>query len=298
MSLILIGAACIVGASSCTSAHGDAHVAVAASDSATVAASGSAGAHQRPSLTPEQIKFYRDLASTAWMYMDANYKKSTGLVSATPPWANTTVWDIGGQLPAFHAAKDLGLLTPADYDARTARLLATLQKASLFRGVAYHRVYSTTNGSVGPGGGHGQAATDLGRRLFALKVVSVSEPKFAPQCARVVKRINVGKVVNDGYLQGQLIGSSGKPVTFQEGRIGYEQYAARGFSEWGAQVANAMDVKKNSKPITVFGVPLYADTRYQDRLLSEPFILSGLELGSPPDMQEPPPTVSKAKKAR
>ena len=297
MSLILIGAA-VIGASFCTNAQGDSRAHPAADSGSASGSTAVAAAGTRPALTPEQIKFYRELASSAWPYMDANYRKSTGLVSATPNWANTTVWDIGGQLLAFHAAKELGLLSPADYDTRTTRLLATLQKVPLFRGTAFNRVYSTIDGSVGEGGGHGYAATDLGRLLIALKVVSVNEPKFAPRIARIVKRIDFTKVVKDGYLQGQLIGTNGKPVAFQEGRIGYEQYAARGFSAWGADVANALDVKKNGTPVTVLGVPLLADARWQDRLLSEPFILYGLELGMPPDVQELATNVLRAQQAR
>jgi hypothetical protein len=104
--------------------------------------------------------------------------------------------------------------------------------------------------------------------------------------------------VKTGYLYGQLNGSSGKPWTFQEGRIGYEQYVARGFAEWGADVANAMDVKKNGRPKKVMGVTLLEDTRWQDRLLSEPFVLYGLELGLTGDYRELAANVLKAQQAR
>jgi hypothetical protein len=104
--------------------------------------------------------------------------------------------------------------------------------------------------------------------------------------------------VKDGYLQGQLIGSNGKPWTYQEGRIGYEQYVAQGFRAWGADVSNAADVKKNAQPVTVLGVQLLSDKRAQDRLLSEPFILYGLELGLSGDMKDLAANVLKAQEAR
>ena len=274
MSLILFGAAIFASAAACTDAQGNSGD-KAGSPPAAQAAMPAAG----PELSAEERKFYRDVAKSAWTYLEANYKPATGFVSATADWANTTIWDIGGQLLAFRAAKELGLLSPAEFTKRTTKALSTLEKAPLYRGVAYNKVYSTTTGQLGEGGAHGYAATDLGRFLVALKVLSVQEPSLKPQIERVVKRIDFSKVVKDGYLYGMLNGSKGQPWQFQEGRIGYEQYVARGFAEWGQDVSNALDVTKNARPKKVMGVEILEDTRYQDRLLSEPFILYGIELG-------------------
>src|SRR5207302_11504473 len=95
-----------------------------------------------------------------------------------------------------------------------------------------------------------------------------------------------------------LIGSNGKPWAFQEGRIGYEQYVANGFSRWGANASQALSFKQNAKPVDVLGVPLVTDRRFQDRLLSEPFILYGIELGLPPDIKDLAANVLKAQEAR
>ena len=296
MSLILIGAALAFGATSCTNAEGDTQSAhpQAASTQTVVAAA----AHSTAQVTPEEQKLYRDAAKVAWTYMAANYQKSTGFVNATADWANTTMWDVGGQILAFRAAKGIGLISAADYDAKTKKLLATLQRVPLFRKAAFNKVYDSKTGGIGAGGSHGFAATDLGRLLVALKILKETEPQYAAQIARIVARIDFHQVVKNGYLYGQLLGSTGKPVSFQEGRIGYEQYIARGFSEWGADVGNAMDLKKNSTPVTVYGVPLLKDTRYQDRLLSEPFVLYGLELGMPADLDQLASSVLAAQKAR
>jgi hypothetical protein len=112
-----------------------------------------------------------------------------------------------------------------------------------------------------------------------LKVLATREPRYAEQAERIVRRIDFGQVVKDGYVHGQLIGNSGQPWTFQEGRIGYEQYVARGFAMWGQDVAPALDVNTNAQRVQVSGVDLLADRRQLDRLLSEPFILAGVELG-------------------
>jgi hypothetical protein len=273
MSLLLIGAAMLASAAACSESQPATNQ---VASSAGVVAAASAPTVE---LTPEEKKLYRDLAQQAFAFLDANYKSATGFVSATPDWANTTIWDLGGQFLAFRGAKELGLMTQAEFDKRMRTALTTLEKAALYRGIAYNKVYSTTTGKVGEGGGNGFAATDLGRFLLALKIIAVNEPQHKAQIERVVKRIDMSKIVKDGYVYGTLNGSKGQPWTFQEGRIGYEQYVARGFSEWGAQVGNALDVMKNAQPTKVYGVEILEDKRWQDRLLSEPFILYGLEVG-------------------
>ena len=291
MSLLMISAAMIASATACTDAESGTRERSIPPAAVTAAAT-------RPELTAQERKFYRDVAASAWAYMEANYRPATGLVNATADWANTTIWDVGGQLLAFRAAKELGLLPQAEFDKRVTRTLATLEKAPLYNNVAYNKVISTTTGGVGEGGVHGYAATDLGRLLVALKIISVQEPQLKTQAERVAKRIDMSKVVKDGYLYGMLQGSKGQPWVFQEGRIGYEQYVARGFAEWGADVANAQDVTKNGRPKKVYGVQILEDTRWQDRLLSEPFVLYGLELGLEGPYRDLAANVLKAQQAR
>jgi hypothetical protein len=292
MSLLLISAAVLASATACTEAKSDTR------EPAGKPAASTTAAPARPELTAEEKQFYRDVAKSAWRFLDANYKSATGLVSATPDWANTTIWDVGGQFLAFESAKELGLLSQEEFDKRMNKALATLEKAPRYNNVAFNKVISTASGGVGEGGVHGFAATDLGRLLVALKILSVHEPQLKPQIERVVKRIDMSKVVKDGYLYGMLQGSKGQPWTFQEGRIGYEQYVARGFAEWGADVANAMDVTKNGRPKKVYGVEILEDTRWQDRLLSEPFVLYGLELGLTGAYKDLAVNVLKAQQAR
>src|ERR1041385_1432195 len=97
-------------------------------------------------LSADEKAVYRDMAAGAWKYMKANYQPATGLVSATPEWANTTMWDVGGQILGFYAAKEIGLITRDAYDARTQKLLATLEKLSLYDNTALSKLYSTITG--------------------------------------------------------------------------------------------------------------------------------------------------------
>lgn len=254
----------------------------------------------RAPLTAAERRFYLDAAELAWQYLDANYQEATGLVNATPDWQYTTIWDIGAQLLAFQAAWELNLLTREEYERRTTATLTSLERIELFRGLAFNKIYSTRDGSMGDRSRQptGWSATDLGRLLVALKVLATREPQFAPAAERIARRINFDAVVRGGYVHGQLIGSSGAPWTFQEGRIGYEQYVAAGFQLWGARVDNALNLSRNGEPVDVLGVRILRDRRRQDRLVSEPFILLGIELGMKDDIHQLAAAVLAAQKAR
>jgi hypothetical protein len=234
-------------------------------------------------LTEDEKRVYREMAKQSLAYLTTYWQSATGLVNATPDWKHTTMWDVGAQLLAFHSAKQLGLITAADYNARTKKTLTTLERAPLYDKVAYNKLYSTTTGRISSESRPGWSATDVGRLLLALKIIAERDPQFAAQAERIAKRVDFTTLIKDGYLQGRLVGSNGKPWSFQEGRIGYEQYVALGFQKWGADVANALDLMKNAEPVTVMGVSILADKRYQDRLLSEPFVLYGVEIGMPSD---------------
>jgi len=210
MSLLLIGAAMLASASACADAKGDTR------EPAPPTAESAATPAPRPELTAEEKQFYRDMAKSAWRFLDANYKPATGLVSATADWANTTIWDVGGQFLAFRSAKELGLLSQEEFDKRMNKALATLQKAPLYNNVAFNKVISTTTGGVGEGGVHGFAATDLGRLLVALKILSVQEPQLKASIERVVKRIDMSKIGIMGHSMG---GTTAALATKEERRI-------------------------------------------------------------------------------
>lgn len=295
MILGIMALALGIGGFACADASGGTDD--AATDTTRAVALASSPAPERPPLSTEERALYEEMARLSWTYLDGQYQRSTGLVNATPDWTNTTVWDIGGQILAYHAARELGLIAPDEYHRRTQRLLETLERAELFRGAAFNKLYSTADGSIGRSR-LGWSATDLGRLFLALKVLATHEPRYAAQAERIVRRNDFRQIVRDGYLHGQLIGSRGQPWTFQEGRIGYEQYVAEGFRAWGADVRNALDVRRNAKPIAVLGVELYQDRRKLDRLLSEPFILYGIELGLEGEMAALAANLLRAQEAR
>ena len=249
-------------------------------------------------------QFFSDAAATAFRQFDKLWRNRTGLAASTPDYARLTPWDIGSVLASNYSAHRLGLLNDADYNRRMNTTLKTLATMPLYRGAVFHKMYFADNARMaGHDGrvtttGYGWSATDLGRLLNWLRIVSTTEPQFKPQVERVVHRIKFDQTTGDGYMYGGLNGTHGKLWKFQEGRIGYEQYAAAGFDFWGANVQNALDLHRNARPVDVLGVQVLGDTRGLDRLNSEPFILMGMELGFTPGMAQLARAVLAAQQAR
>lgn len=233
-----------------------------------------------------------EAARGAWTYAAAEYQPATGLINSVAGYPFATVWDIASGLAAIHCAGELGLI--ADADARMARALATLETMRLFDGVAPNKNYSTATGAIAGRDdrdaaterGYGWSSTDVGRLLVWLRIIAVQRPEHAAAVRRIVARMDLSQIVRGGYLQGTEVSPSGQLLRYQEGRLGYEQYAAYGFALWGHRAESALRLRENAVPIQVLGIPLLADRRGDDFLTSEPFILAGLELGWNEEMHE------------
>lgn len=225
-------------------------------------------------------------ARAAWAQVERGYSPTTGLVAALPTWAYPTTWDIASALASFYSARGLGYITDQNYNERVSKALATLKRARLYEGIAYGRNYDVNTGElVGPNqkphqNGTGYSAIDVGRLLVWLNIIAKRDPELAPAAEAVARRVNAARTLQNGYMRGEEIDAkTGKPVSYQEGRIGYEQYSAAGFALWGMKANAALNWKANSRPGTVLGIPIAVDKRGLDRLTSEPIVLQGLELG-------------------
>ncbi|MBW3628330.1 MAG: DUF3131 domain-containing protein [Gemmatimonadetes bacterium] len=237
---------------------------------------------------PGEAPLFDDATRTAWVYVSNQTNASTGLPNSVVGYPYGTIWDIGSALAALYCARGLGLIGEADYDARMSRVLRTLASMRLFDGAAFNKNYQVARGV--PAGrndrarpersdGYGWSVIDIGRLLVWLKIVERADPEHAAQAAAIVARLDMERLIDDGYLQGGGLTTTGGVRTYQEGRIGYEQYAAAGFALWNARAERALSWKANVQEATVLGVPLLVDIRSNSLLTSEPFFLMGLELG-------------------
>lgn len=229
-----------------------------------------------------------EAADVAWRYVTRYYVPSTGLVAAVPNYDYATIWDIASGLAAIYCAGELNLIDRKEADARLLRALETLARYPLFEATAFNKVYSVTTGSMvdraerHSESGYGWSTTDIGRLLIWLRVLATSREALSEPAGAVARRLDYGRLIEGGYLWGEDADARGERRRYQEGQIGYEQYAARGFALWGHPAEHALDFERNALPITVMGQPLVADLRQRDRLTSDPFVLSGLELGWEP----------------
>jgi hypothetical protein len=236
-------------------------------------------------VSPDDRRLFDDASRSAWAYVAQHYEPATGLVRATSGYTGTTVWDVASGIAALYCGHALQLLDDAEYDVRMRRVLATLRTMEMVDGAAFNKVYSThTAKMVGldqraSARGYGWSTTDIGRLLVWLKIVAETQPAHAAEAAAIVQRLDFSRLVADGYMWGQEFDADWTPRRYQEGQIGYEQYAAVGFAAWGAPVDRALRLEENALPVTVLGRTLLADARGRDRLTSDPLVLIGLETG-------------------
>jgi hypothetical protein len=237
--------------------------------------------------SPEERQLYIDAARNSWNFVNSIYQPTTGFAKAHSKYSYVTLWDIAGAMAAHFVARDLGFIDDATYDARISKALATLSTIDLFDRSAFNRIYDAETGRMVDNAskistvGAGWSSTDIGRLLLWLRIVQTRDPKYAGITAQIVRRLDMGKVLNGGYLQGVDVDpKTGSRKAFIETEMGYQQYATTGFSLWGAKVArDAMDVRANASQVNVLGVKLLVDSRGNDRVMSEPYIMLGLETG-------------------
>jgi uncharacterized protein DUF3131 len=258
-----------------------------------------------PAKKPGEDSLFRAAAEAAWRFADRNYVEATGLTKPFDYYGVGTMWDVASSLAAMFSATELGLLDRTQYDHRMRRALLTLERLPLFDGIGFNKEYAVDAGRIigiqhtPSDRGYGISATDNGRLLLWLRIIASRHPQHAASARRVAQRLKMDEFVDDGYLIGrQLSKRTGRTREFQEGRIGYEQYAARGFEVWGTVAANALDIGKNARSRLVSGVEVPSDTRGADRLTSEPFVLLGLEVGWTPAERAVARNVLAAQRAR
>lgn len=230
-----------------------------------------------------------EMARTAWSYFERGYQTETGLVNAVGSFPSTTMWDTASYISAMVAAYELCIIDKREFDSRTTKLLNTLRNLDLFRGEAPNKVYNTQTAEkvnyANEPGEVGMSALDIGRMLIWLRVLKERYPYLSNSVDNVPMRWNFCNLVNDdGRMFGSFVRGDGTTRYVQEGRLGYEEYAAKGFALWDFEVDRAM----SPEPIaytTIYDVKVPYDGRdprvfkNQNYVLTEGYILDGLELG-------------------
>jgi hypothetical protein len=224
-----------------------------------------------------------DSARTAWRYFPRNRQAETGLVDGVQGYGYVTAWDIGSTIAGLVSAERLGLIDAGEFDPWLERLLATLGSMPLYNAELPNREYDTGTARMvdianrPSGRGSGWSALDIGRLLVWLAIVSRWYPQHADGVRAVVGRWRFERLATGGAMHGTMVRGAGEDLR-QEGRLGYEQYAAAGFALWGVDLPTAF-ARDAVREVEVSGVRLHHDTRNLAFLTSDPFILAAIEEG-------------------
>lgn len=226
----------------------------------------------------------------AWRYFVANTPAETGLTNSANKFPSTTMWDEGSSLLALIAAERLAVISRSEFDRRTAQALASLASLQLFDGALPNKAYNTQTlamvdyNNAPSTRGIGWSSLDIARLLVPLGILSRDYPNHAAAVRRVVDRWDFGRLANQGMMFGASV-VNGQTAIHQEGRVGYEEYAAKSFIRAGVDAFEAWRTDDTLTLRKVSGVKVPVDGRHHDDwgaqvvTTSEPYILDGLEFG-------------------
>lgn len=234
----------------------------------------------------------RTLARAAWSYVVRNTDRRTGLAASVAGHPATSLWDVGSQLLATLAAEDLGLASRRETSARLGRALRSLGRLPLCEGGLPNKAYDVRtlamvryDGSAAPAG-IGWSALDVARVLLPMSLAARRHPELAPLVAAAVSRWNLEGLSDGASLRGASRRDDGALERHAEGRLGYEQHAAKALLAWGVPAPTALDYRAHLAFVHVSGqVVPRDDRRPRDHggapaaLVPEPWLLDLLEHG-------------------
>jgi hypothetical protein len=237
-------------------------------------------------LTSEEQTYAR----AAWQYFVKNYQPATGFTNSTGGYPSGTLWDMGNYLMALNAARWLNLTDQVDFDARLNKFLTTLNSLKLFEDALPNKVYNAATAQMVDYGnnpierGIGWSALDVGRILAAFDVIRTCHPQYNDWLKGIIAKWQVARSLKDGQLFGATVLADNKTLLVQEGRLGYEEYGARGYQLWGFSAPKAIAFEP-FKLVEINGVQIPVDSRdfqstnANNYVVSESYILEGIEFG-------------------
>lgn len=247
-------------------------------------------------MVPQPLAMTRPLKQTdveaariAWRFFQNNISPETGLTGSVHGYPSTTMWETGSMILAIIAAERVGLIQPEETVARIRLTLASLSRMPLLKDRLPNKAYDIrslrmVNYQNKPTDrGIGWSALDIGRLLTALRVAETAHPELAVPIAGLLRSWDLSRALKLGELNGMNI-KDGQQTEHQEGRVGYEQYAAKAFLAYGLDATRAMDVAGHLMLQDVDGTAVPVDSRLNRNMVpamttSEPYLLDGLEFG-------------------
>lgn len=225
------------------------------------------------------------LLSKAQRFMNDNWNDATGFIDSVNGYTQTTMWDLGSAISGILALDALGVTESDLTQIRLEKLLATLTSMPLYDDKLPNRQYNTATGkpsgpySKSPSHGNGWSALDLGRLYIWLEVIKQQKPQLSSQVNDITDKWKLHYAVKDETLFGIKLTSKGEHFR-QEGRLGYLQYAAKGYQLAGLNVDNAYNCETLGE-VEVEGHTLLIDKRNLPFFTLDPYLLYAIEVGVP-----------------
>jgi hypothetical protein len=125
---------------------------------------------------------------------------------------------------------------------------------------------------------------DIARLTVPLGILARDYPEHAVAVHKVIRKWDLRKLARDGVLYGTSV-TDGRTVSHQEGRVGYEEYAAKALISAGVDAYAAWRTDDTLILRSVSGIRIPVDGRKFDSwgaqvvATSEPYVLDGLEFG-------------------
>ena len=241
---------------------------------------------KRRALTSEE----QEWAKIAWKYFENNTIEDTGMVNSAHQYNASTLWDTSSYMMGLIAAQRLEVISESAFKLRMRTLLASLAELPLYEGRLPNKSYNTISlkmvdykNRTTPQG-IGWSAIDIGRVMVPINILVWNYPEFTSEARAVIARWDLDAMVKDGSLYGALR-ENDKTLYLQEGRLGYEEYAAKSMQLMGFDVAEALDYQSWLKFVDIYDINVATDSRRPEEftahnyVVSEPYILDGLEFG-------------------
>ncbi len=249
----------------------------------------------------EYVRKYRDrrgfltdremaAARIAWRYFENFTQETTGLANAVGNYPSTTLWDTASYISGLVSAYELCIIEKPEFDRRIFKLLTTFKQIKLFRNELPNKVYHTKTAAqvdyANKEGEVGYSALDIGRFMVWMRILKNRYPYLGNTIDSVLLRWDFSNMIDaDGLMHGARVDKETKATLYdQEGRLGYEEYAAKAFAAWGFNVRLA----HRAEPFltaSIFGVQVPYDGRdprifhSQNYVVTESYLQDGLEFG-------------------
>ncbi len=234
-----------------------------------------------------------EIAKIAWTYFENNYQKETGLFNAANQYPSTTMWDTGSALAATIAAEDFGFISRKEFDDKITALIKTLVTMDLFNNEAPNKVYNSktmkmvTYKNKVTSDGIGVSVLDLARLVSWLNTLTCKHPKFKHQVKLALDRWDFDRLIKDGRMHSiKRYPETGETKSFQEGRLGYEQYAAKILAREGHNLPISSTYNnENRKNIDILGINIATDNRTPEKyhssnsVVTESYLMDAIENG-------------------